>query len=80
MPKHSMLLNPNTSELNMKQIIRLSGNRYIHLDTYGEYRESLLSKLVMTTFVLAIATITAGAMVGIDITNIKPTPTQHQTK
>ena len=80
MPKHSMLLNPNTSELSMKQIIRLGNNRYIHLDTYGEYRESLLSKLVMTTFVLVIATITAGAMVGIDITNIKPTPTQHQTK
>jgi hypothetical protein len=34
----------------------------------------------MTTFVLAIAAITAGAMVGIDITNIKTTPTQHQTK
>ena len=33
----------------------------------------------MTTFVLAIAAITAGAMVGIDITDIKP-PTQHQTK
>jgi hypothetical protein len=30
----------------------------------------------MTTFVLAIAAITAGAIVGIDITN--PTPTQHQ--
>ena len=64
----------------MKQIIRLGNNRYIHLDTYGEYRESPLSKLVMTTFVIAIAAITAGAMVGIDITNINPIPTQHQTK
>ena len=64
----------------MKHIIPLGSNRYIHLDTYGEYRESPLSKLVMTTFVIAIAAITAGAMVGIDITNIKPTPTQHQTK
>jgi hypothetical protein len=64
----------------MKQIIRLGNNRYIHLDTYGEYRESTLSKIVMTTFVLAIAAITAGAMVGIDITNIQPMPTQHQTK
>lgn len=33
----------------------------------------------MTTFVLAIAAITAGAMVGIDITDINPS-TQHQTK
>ena len=64
----------------MKQILPLGSNRYIHLDTYGEYKETPLSKFVMTTFVLAIAAITAGAMVGIDITKIKPTPTQHQTK
>jgi hypothetical protein len=64
----------------MKHITKLGSNRYIHLDTYGEYRESPLSKLIMTTFVIAIAAITAGAMVGIDITNIKPTPTQHQAK
>ena len=63
----------------MKRITKLGSNRYIHLDTYGEYRESPLSKLVMTTFVIAIAAITAGAMVGIDITDIN-LPTQHQTK
>ena len=64
----------------MKHITKLGSNRYIHLDTYGEYNESPLSKFVMTTFVLAIAAITAGAMVGIDITDIKSTPTQQQTK
>jgi hypothetical protein len=64
----------------MKQIIRLGSNRYIHLDTYGEYKESPLSKFVITTFVIAIAAITAGAIVGIDITNINTTPTQQQTK
>jgi beta-lactamase regulating signal transducer with metallopeptidase domain len=64
----------------MKHITKLSNNRYIHLDSYGEYRESPLSKLVMTTFVLVIAAITAGAMVGIDITNINRAPTQQQTK
>ena len=64
----------------MKQIIRLGSNRYIHLDTYDEYRESTLSKIVMSTIVIVIAAITAGAMVGIDITNINLTPTQHQTK
>jgi hypothetical protein len=64
----------------MKHITKLGSNRYIHLDTYGEYRESPLSKLVMTTIVIAIAAITAGAIVGIDITSIKPTPIQHQTK
>jgi beta-lactamase regulating signal transducer with metallopeptidase domain len=64
----------------MKHITKLGNKRYIHLDSYGEYKETPLSKIVMTTFVLAIAAITAGAIVGIDITNIKPTPTQHQTK
>ena len=64
----------------MKRITKLGSNRYIHLDTYGEYNESPLSKLAMITIVLATAAITAGAIVGIDITNIKPTPTQHQTK
>ena len=64
----------------MKRITKLGSNRYIHLDTYGEYSESTLSKLAMTAIVLATAAITAGAIVGIDITNIKPIPTQHQTK
>jgi hypothetical protein len=64
----------------MKQIIHLGNNRYIHLDSYGEYQRITSIQLVMTTFVLAIAAITAGAMVGIDITNIKTTPTQHQSK
>ena len=80
MLKQITLPNPNASNLIMKQIIRLGNNRYIHLDTYGEYQEATLFNIVMTTLVLAIAAITAGAMVGIDITNIKTTPTQHQTK
>lgn len=63
----------------MKHITKLGNNRYIHLDTYGEYRESPMSKFVITAIVLATAAITAGAMVGIDITDINP-PTQHQTK
>ena len=64
----------------MKRITKLGSNRYIHLDTYGEYNESPLSKLAMITIVLATAAITAGAIVGIDITNINPTPTQQQSK
>jgi beta-lactamase regulating signal transducer with metallopeptidase domain len=63
----------------MKQIIRLGNNRYIYLDTYGEYKDTTLSKIMVTTLVLAIAAITAGAMVGTDLTNINP-PIQHQIK
>ena len=61
----------------MKQIIRLGSNRYIHLDSYGEYRKSPLPNLVITILVLAIAALTAGAMVGIDITNFNTAPTQQ---
>ena len=64
----------------MKRITKLGSNRYIHLDTYCEYNESPLSNLAMKAIVLATAAITAGAIVGIDITNIKPTPTQQQSK
>jgi beta-lactamase regulating signal transducer with metallopeptidase domain len=64
----------------MKRITKLGNNRYIHLDTYGEYKDTTLSKIVMATIIIAIAALTAGAMVGIDITNINPIPTQHQTK
>ena len=40
----------------------------------------IVTKLLVPTLVIAIAGITAGAIVGIDITNIQPMPTQHQTK
>ena len=63
----------------MKDIIPLGSNRYIHLDLGKKYRSSL-TKLLVPTFVIAIAAITAGAIVGIDITNIQSMPTQHQTK
>ena len=63
----------------MKQIIRIGNNRYIHLDLGEKYRSSI-TKLLVPALVIAIAAITAGAIVGIDITNIQPMPTQHQTK
>ena len=72
---------------NMKQITKLGNNRYIHLDSYGKYIKPPSSdvdaehfKFLITILVLVIASITAGAMVGIDITNINTTPTQQQTK
>ena len=63
----------------MKHIIPLGNNRYIHLDLGVKYR-SPITKLLVPTLVIAIASITASAIVGIDITNIQPMPTQHQTK
>jgi hypothetical protein len=63
----------------MKDIVPLGSNRYIHLDLGEKYRLPI-TKLLVPTLVIAIAAITAGAIVGIDITNINPVPTQHQTK
>ena len=63
----------------MKDIISLGNNRYIHLDL-GEKYHSSITKLLVPTLVIAIASITAGAIVGIDITTIQPMLTQHQTK
>ena len=72
---------------NMKHIIKLSNNRYVHLDSYGEYNklssasvDSEHFKFLMTIFVLFIAATTAGAMVGIDITNINPSNNQEKSK
>ena len=54
----------------------VSTNKYIQLNTYGE-APSLVSNFIMTTLVIVIAALTAGAMVGIDITNFNTAPTQQ---
>ena len=63
----------------MKHIIPLGNNRYIHVYLYKEYRPPI-TKVLVPLFVTIIAAMTVGAIVGVDITNIQPTPTQHQTK
>lgn len=63
----------------MKDIIPLGNNRYIHLDLGEKYR-SPLTRLLVPAFVIAIAAITASAIMGVDITNINSVPTQQQTK
>jgi uncharacterized membrane protein len=55
----------------MKQIIRLGINRYIHLDTYnhqGDYMDNAVGKVFTSLVVICIAVITAGAMLGYDVT------------
>jgi hypothetical protein len=63
----------------MKDIISLGNNRYIHMDLDEKYL-SPITKLFVSILAIAIAAITAGAIVGIDITNIQTAPTQQQTK
>jgi hypothetical protein len=64
----------------MKHITKLGPNHYIHLDSYGTKPMSALSRFLCTTFVLLIATMTAGAMVGIDVTNINSYTNQEKLK
>ena len=61
--------------LHMKHITKLGPNHYIHLDSYGIKPMSPLSKFLATAFTIAIASITVGAMFGMDITQSQPT--QH---
>ena len=59
----------------MKHTVRLSPGRFVHLDSYYVSHETRLSKICVAALTLTIAALTAGAVVGMDITN--PTPTQH---
>ena len=55
----------------MKQIIKLGISRYIQLDTYGhqgDYMDNAVGKVFVALITLCIAVITAGAMLGYDVT------------
>lgn len=55
----------------MKQIIKLGISRYIQLDTYahqGDYMDNAVGKVFTSLVVICIASITAGAMLGYDVT------------
>lgn len=64
----------------MKQILHLGKNRYVQVDSYGSEHKSHIVNFVMFSFVLIIAGITAGAMVGVDITNFNQGQTHGNTQ
>ena len=59
----------------MKQIYSMGKGKYITLDSYGESRETRCWSIAIVFFSIVIATITATALVGVDITD--PSPKQH---
>jgi len=62
----------------MKRIYSIGKNKYVHMDSYPENHETHpVTNFLMALFVIAIAAMTAGAIVGIDITNLNSTP--HET-
>ena len=55
----------------MKQIIKLGISKYIQLDTYNyqsDYMDNAIGKVFTSLVVICIAAITAGAMLGYDVT------------
>jgi len=62
---------------NMKQVIKLRPNSYVHLDSYGEAKDSFIANMLITLVVVGIAAMTGAAAVGVDITNIQPITIQQ---
>ena len=48
--------------------------KYVTLDSYGKSHETRRSNLLVTIFMFVIVAMTAGAMLGIDITAFPPAP------
>ena len=62
----------------MKRIYSMGKNKYVHMDSYPETHETHpVTNFLIALFVIGIASMTAGAIVGIDITNLNSTP--HET-
>ena len=58
----------------MKQIIPLGKGKFMHLDSYGESRETRRWNLFIGVIAIAISSLTIGAMLGIDITSPQSSP------
>ncbi len=63
----------------MKTIYSMGKGKYIHLDSYGESRETRRGSIAVALFSVIITVITATALVGVDVTQINPQPIQEQT-
>jgi hypothetical protein len=63
----------------MKTIYSMGKGKYITLDSYGESHETRRWSITIAIFSVIIATITATALVGVDLTQLNPQPIQGQT-
>ena len=63
----------------MKTIYSMGQGKYITLDSYGESHETRRWSIAIATFSVIIATITATALVGVDMTQLNPQSIQGQT-
>jgi hypothetical protein len=58
----------------MKHIVPLGKNRYVTLDSYSVSHETRLENLFVTSLFVIVCALTAGSLLGVDITN----PSQPQ--
>jgi len=54
------------------------GKGYITLDSYGETHENRRWSIAIALFSIIIATITASSLLGVDMTQLNPQPTQEK--
>ena len=66
----------------MKRIYSMGKGKYVHMDTYPEAHDTHpVTNFLMTLFVIGTAAMTAGAVVGIDVTQIITPPSNaNQTR
>lgn len=65
----------------MKRIYSIGKGKYVHMDSYPENHETHpVTNFLMTLFVIGTAAMTAGAMLGIDITNLNGTSNAIQSR
>lgn len=63
-----------------KHIVRLGPRKFIQLDSYGSQRETPVANFLVGLFAIAISALTIGGALGVDITKINTTQTQHETR
>lgn len=62
----------------MKTIYSMGRGKYITLDSYGESHGTRRWSVCIALFSITIATISATALLGVDMTQVNPQPTKEQ--
>jgi len=62
----------------MKTIYSMGRGKYITLDSYGESHGTRRWSVCIVLFSITIATISATALLGVDITQVNPQPIQEK--
>ncbi len=64
----------------MKHIVPLGKNKFVTLDSYSVSHETRLENIFVTSLLVIICSLTAGSLLGVDITNNLPQITNGQSR